>query len=206
MVSEKRYPLLLYAEWMRPLRIPAFILMILFSGLFAAAVTGLLQKAGVTPVPLADVLLGIAAIVSAALWLMLVLLPRAAYVLCRPDFLLVRIGFLRLVVSYSRIRTARTVQHAQIHDPKTQPRSRRALAVRLAHLQCVALELTSYPMAFFLLRALTHPFLFLGREPGFLFAVRDWMGLGRDLDKARAAWLDRRRDSTKPRRLMEDLI
>jgi hypothetical protein len=205
MASEKRYPLILYAEWMRPLRGPTFILAILFAGLCVAAFTGFLQRAGVALDPLANALLGVAALAAAALWLMVVILPRAAYVTCKPDFLFIRIGFLRLVVSYARVRNARTVQHGQIHNPASQPLTRRAMAVRMALLQCVALELTSYPMAFFLLRALTHPFLFTGREPGFLFAVRDWMGLGRELDEARAARIGRRKDSTKPRRLMEML-
>src|SRR4030042_6910893 len=103
-----------------------------------------------------------------------------AHVQCQPDYLLLQVGILRVIVSYSRVRTSHSVQHGQIHNPKTQPRARQKMAVRMALKQCVALELTSYPMAFFLLRALTHPFLFLGKEPGFLFGVEDWMGLGRE--------------------------
>jgi hypothetical protein len=205
MASENRYPLILYQETMRPLKIPAFLILILFAGLCVAVFTGLLQKAGVAVAPLTDVLIVLATFAALVLWLIVVILPRASYVACKPDFLLLRIGLFRLVVSYARVRTARTVRHAQIHDPAGEPLTRRAMAVRMALRQCVALELSSYPKAFFLLRALAHPFLFLGREPGFLFAVRDWMGLGRELDEARAAWLGRRKDSTKPRRLVEML-
>lgn len=205
MASEKRYPLIVYEEWMRPLRMPAFLMAVCLAGLWLAASTGILQRMGVAPTALAGALLALAALAAAILWMAVMLLPRTAFVICRPDYLLVRIGLLRLIVSYARVRISRTVQHGQIHHPASQPRTRRALAVRLALTQCIALELTSYPMAFFLLRALTHPFFFLGREPGFLFAVQDWMGLGRKLDEARAAWLGRRRDSTKPRRLVESL-
>ena len=93
------------------------------------------------------------------------------------------------------------MQHSQIYSPSNQPRSRRTLAKRMALKQCVAIDLTSYPMAFYLLRALTHPFLFLGDEPGFLLAVEDWMGLGRDLEEKHSTWLARRKDSGKSQRI-----
>jgi hypothetical protein len=93
------------------------------------------------------------------------------------------------------------VQHGQIHPPASQPGRRQALAVRMALKQSIALELTSYPIAFFLLRTLAHPFFFLGTEPGFLFAVDDWMGLGREIDQARSAWLARRKDAGRKPRL-----
>jgi hypothetical protein len=205
MASEKHYPLIVYQEWMRPLRTPAFLMAVCLAGFWLAAFTGILQRTGLAMTALAETLLAVAASAAVILWMAVVLLPRTAFVICRSDYLLVRFGLLRLIVSYARVRNARAVQHGQIHPPASVPRTRHALAVRLAPKQCIALELTSYPMAFFLLRALTHPFFFLGSEPGFLFAVQDWMGLGRELDEARAAWHGRKRDSTKPRRLAEIL-
>jgi hypothetical protein len=201
MAAEKRYPLLLYREWMRPFALPAFCLAVLLILLWVAAQTGILPAHIGVSHSAQSLLLGIASLSALGLWLIISLLPRAAFVQCLPDYLLLRVGFLRLIVSYSRLRTCRSIQHGQIHHPSTQPRSRRALAVRMAFKQCVAMDLTSYPMAFFLLRALTHPFLFLGEEPGFLFAVEDWMGLGRDLEAKRSAWLDRRKNAGKQPRL-----
>jgi hypothetical protein len=201
MTADKRYPLLLYREWMRPLALPTFCIAILIFLLWAAAQIGRLPAhPGISHFS-QSLLLGIAALVALGLWLIVSLLPRAAFVQCLPEYLLLRLGFLRLIVSYSRLRTSRTMQHGQIHPPDAQPRSRRALAKRMASRQCVAMELTSYPMAFFLLRGLAHPFLFLGKEPGFLFAVEDWMGLGRDLDEKHSAWLERRKDAGKQPRL-----
>ena len=201
MAADKRYPLLLYREWMRPFAFPAFLIALILIALWAAVGTGWLPVNGGISRSTQDLLLGIAALVALGLWLIVALLPRSAFVQCLPDFLLLRVGFLRLIVSYSRVRTSRTVQHGQIHSPSNQSPFRRALAKRLALLQCVEIDLSSYPMAFFLLRALTHPFLFTGKEPGFLFAVEDWMGLGRDLDEKHSTWMAKRKDSDKPQRL-----
>jgi hypothetical protein len=201
MTSDKRYPLILYREWMRPFALPAFFITILLLLLLAAVRLGWLPASFGIARSAQELLLGIAALVALGLWLIVSLLPRAAFVQCLPDFLLLRVGFLRLIVSYSRLRTSRSVLHREIYSPSNQPRSRRALARRMALKQCVAVDLTSYPMAFFLLRALTHPFLFLGEQPGFLLAVEDWMGLGRDIEEKHSAWLARKKDAGKPTRL-----
>jgi hypothetical protein len=201
MTANKRYLLLLYKEWMRSFSIPTLSIAIILIVLWAGALTGLLPEHMGVARSAQTLLLGIAALVALGLWLIVALLPRVAFVQCRPDYLMIRLGFLRLIVSYARVRTSRTVQHGQIHNPASQPRSRRALATRMALKQCVMLELTSYPMAFFLLRAMTHPFLFLGEEPGFLFAVDDWMGLGREVEEMHSAWLAKRKDAGKQPRL-----
>ena len=197
----KRYPLLLYREWIRPLSPPILAIAVVLTAVWGFTLTGLLPERMMTSVPARTPLLGLAAAVAFLLWLFIRRLPRAAYVQCRPEYLLLQLGFLRLIVSYSRVRTTRSVLHGQIHTIASQPRSRRALAKTLAGRQCVAVELTSYPMAFFLLRAMTHPFLFLGEQPGFLFAVEDWMGLDREVGEMNAELVARRKDAAKPPRL-----
>jgi hypothetical protein len=201
MSAKKRYPLLLYREWIRPLSPPILAIAVVLTALCALSLTGRLPEHMRTSIPAQSPLLGLAAVAAFLLWLFVKRLPHAAYVQCRPDYLLLQLGFLRLIVSYSRVRTTRSVLHGQIHPPASQPRSRRALARKLAGRQCVAVELTSYPMAFFLLRAMTHPFLFLGAQPGFLFAVEDWMGLDREVGEMNAELVARRKDAAKPPRL-----
>ncbi|MBN2083695.1 MAG: hypothetical protein JW748_00625 [Anaerolineales bacterium] len=201
MAAPKRHPLLLQREWMRP--IPPVILsiavvLILF---WIAGLAGVFPDTLGVSGPARSPLIGLAAGIAFLAWVIARNLPRLAYVQCLPDYLLLRLGLLKLIISYSRLRTSRSVQHGQIHSPKSQPASRRALAVRMALKQCVAVELTSYPIAFFLLRALTHPFLFLGEEPGFLFAVEDWMGLGREVEGRHSELLARKRDAGKQPRL-----
>jgi hypothetical protein len=201
MAAPKRYLLLLYREWMRPFLLPTFFIAVILIVLWVGALTGLLPERMGVARSAQRLLLGVASLVALVLWLIVTLLPRVAYVQCLPDFFMIRVGFLRLIVSYTRLRTSRSVQHGQIHHPASQPRSRRSLAARMALKQCVALDLTSYPKAYFLLRAMTHPFLFLGGEPGFLFAVEDWMGLGREVEAMRSAWLAKRKDAGKQPRL-----
>src|SRR4030042_3199146 len=176
----KRYPLILYRIWMRPLSLPILSLAVVLSLFWIIGrLGGFPESLGISG-PARSPLIGLAAGIAFLAWMIVQILPRLAYVQCHPDYLLLRIGLLKLIVSYTRLRTSRSVQHGQIHSPKSQPSSRRALAVRMALKQSVAIELTSFPTAFFLLRALTHPFLFIGEQPGFLFTVDDWMSLGRE--------------------------
>jgi hypothetical protein len=201
MPHPKRYPLLLYREWMRPLSLPILSIAVILILVWVTALTGMLPQHVGLGRSTENILLGSAAGIVVLLWLVVLLMPRISYVQCHPEYLLLKVGFLRLIISYTRLRTSRSVQHGQIHSPKTQPRARRKLAARMAKMQCVAVELTSYPTAFFLLRALTHPFLFLGEQPGFLFAVEDWMGLDREVEEAHAELLARRKDAGKQPRL-----
>jgi hypothetical protein len=201
MSAEKRYPLILYREWMRPFPLPITAILVILLVLLAAARTGLLPDRIQGPVSAETPLLAAAAAITFLLLMIVLILPRMAYVQCRAEDLLLQVGLLRLIVSYSRVRTSHSVRHAQIHSPKEQPPSRRKLALRMSLKQCVAVELTSYPMAFFLLRTLTHPFLFLGDEPGFLFAVEDWMGLDREVDEKHAALLAKKKEAGKQPRL-----
>ncbi|MGB7538561.1 MAG: hypothetical protein WBM17_08490 [Anaerolineales bacterium] len=201
MSVQKRFPLILFRELMRPLLLPIFALAVILILFWIVALTGWLPAHMGISVPAQSPLLGLAAGIAALLWLIILILPRMAYVQCKPDFLLLQVGLLHLIVSYSRLRTSRSVQHGQIHSPKTQPRSRRALAVRMALKQSVAIELMSLPAAFFLLRTLTHPFLFLGEQPGFLFAVEDWMTLGREVEERHSEILAKKRDAGKQPRL-----
>jgi hypothetical protein len=201
MSVHKRFPLILFRELMRPLLLPIFTIAVILILFWVVAVTGWLPVHLGTSVPAQGPLLGLAAGIAALLWFIILILPRMAYVQCQPDFLLLQVGLLRLIISYSRLRTSRSVQHGQIHSPKTQPRSRHALAVRMALKQSVAIELMSLPAGFFLLRTLTHPFLFLGEQPGFLFAVEDWMTLGREVEERHSEILSKKRDAGKQPRL-----
>ncbi len=191
---------MLYREWIRPLSLPILAIAVVLTAVWLFTLTGRLPEHMGGSVPAQSPLLGMAAGITILLWLFVLRLPHAPYVQCLPEYLLLQLGFLRLIASYSRVRTTRSVLHGQIHPPASQPRSRRALALRLARKQSVAVELTSYPMAFFLLRALTHPFLFLGEQPGFLFAVEDWMGMGREVEEMNAALVAMRKDAGKPPR------
>ena len=200
MASPKRYPLLLYRVWMHPYSLPILSISLLLLLFWILGLTGGFPELGISDAARSP-LIGLAAGIAFLAWLIVQLLPRLAYVQCHPDYLLLRIGLMKLNVSYARFRTSRSVQHGQIHSPKSQPASRRALAVRMALNQSVAIELTSFPAAFSLFRALTHPFLFLGDQPGFLFAVEDWMTLGREVEERHSGMLAKKRDAGKQPRL-----
>jgi hypothetical protein len=201
MASPKRYPLILYRIWMHPYSFPILSISLLLFLFWVIGLTGGFPESLRISGPARSPLIGLAAGIALFAWLIVQILPRTAYVQCHPDYLLLRIGLMKINVSYSRFRTSRSVQHGQIHSPKSQPASRRALAARMALKQSVAIELTSFPEAFFLMRALTHPFLFLGDQPGFLFAVADWMTLGREVEERHSEMLAKKRDAGKQPRL-----
>ncbi len=201
MSSPKRYPLILYRVWIHPYSLPILAISLLLLLFWVVGRMGGFPEALGISGPARNPLIGAAAGIAFLAWLIVQLLPRLSYVQCHSDFLLLRIGLMKLNVSYIRFRTSRSVLHGQIHSPKSQPASRRALAVRMALKQSVAIELTSFPEAFFLLRNLTHPFLFLGDQPGFLFAVEDWMGLGREVEERHSEMLAKKHDAGKQPRL-----
>jgi hypothetical protein len=201
----KKHALILYREWMRPLRLPSFFAVMGLGLLWAGFGFGFLAQVAL-PGGMRDLLLPIAFFTALAMWILVLWMPRRVFVQCLEDRMLIQLGVLRMHISYMRIRTSRAVQHGQIHSPSAQPFSRQALAVRMALRQCILVELVSYPLAFSLLRAFAHPFLFIGKEPGFLFAVEDWMGLGRDVEQAHSAWLERKKEASRPRRRLEGIL
>src|SRR4030042_6072366 len=122
MPANKRYPLILYREWMRPLSLPLLAIAGILILFWIITLAGWFPAYMGISVPAQSPLLGMGAGIAVLLWFIVRLLPRLAYVQCQSEYLLLRIGLLRLIVSYSRLRTSRSVQHGQIHSPKPQPR------------------------------------------------------------------------------------
>jgi uncharacterized protein with PQ loop repeat len=99
MSINKRYPLILYREWMRSFSLPIFAIAVILILLWILARSGWLPRhIGIYAEAQAPII-GVAAGIAFFLWLIVLILQRLAYVQCLPDYILLQAGILRLIVS-----------------------------------------------------------------------------------------------------------
>jgi hypothetical protein len=117
---------------------------------------------------------------------------RLAWVQCRPNHLRIQTPLYPLVVSYSRIKGVRPQTFAQVFDPAGEKKARRRWLHPYWGRTALVLDLSKYPMARAWLRLWFSPYLLAPDFTGFVFLVKDWMALSRQLDDFRSDWEMRR--------------
>jgi hypothetical protein len=113
---------------------------------------------------------------------------RLAWVQCRPNHLRIQTPLYPLVVSYSRIKGVRPQTFAQVFDPAREKKARRRWLHSYWGRTALVLDLSKYPMARAWLRLWFSPYLLAPDFTGFVFLVKDWMALSRQLDDFRSDW------------------
>jgi hypothetical protein len=93
--------------------------------------------------------------------------------------------FLRLNVSYQRVRRSTTVLMYSIFPPRSVSGWGRELLEPLSSKTAVVLDLNGFPVSPLLLRLLLSPFFFKDKTPHIVLLVEDWMGLSTDLESHR---------------------
>lgn len=106
--------------------------------------------------------------------------------------------FLRMNISYRRLRSVRPADIAQLFPPKEQGWAGQQFLTPFYGRTAVAVELNDYPISPRLLRLFLPRQIFLPQGTGFVLIVKDWMKLSAELDTFRGAWEERFR--TKSRR------
>jgi len=115
-----------------------------------------------------------------------------AWVQCRPNHLHIQTPLYPLVVSYSRIKGVRPKTFAQVFDPAGERTARRRWLHPYWGQTVLVVELSKYPFGKAWLRLWFSPYLLAPDVTGFVFLVKDWMALSRQLDESRTAWTMRR--------------
>ena len=128
------------------------------------------------------------ALVSLVILAYIYLARRLAWVQCRPDHLRVQTPFYPLAVSYGRIKEVRPQAFAQVFDPAGEKGARRRWLRPYWGRTTLVVELSRYPMAKAWLRLWFSPYLMSPDGTGFVFLVKDWMGLSRQLEEFRYTW------------------
>jgi len=178
----QRHPLLLYRRAMDRLWKPTLLL-----GLILAAASG---WALISPVPLfrvdADVWLFVGALVSLAFSLFTFLMRRMGYVQAFPTYFVIVTPFLRLKVSYRRVRSIHPGSFQQLFPPAELKWGARNYLAPFFSYTAVVVDLSAYPLNRSLLKLFLPAQMFSPRSTGLVLLVPDWMALSTELDSLRS--------------------
>lgn len=128
------------------------------------------------------------AIISLGFALFAFLTRNTAYVQPYQDHLRLITPFLRLRISYQRIRSVHPSTFQQLFPPARASWAQRRLFSPFYPKTAVVVDLTSYPMPRYLLRFFLSSQMFSPQSIGFVFLVPDWIEFSTELDSFRSAW------------------
>jgi hypothetical protein len=110
---------------------------------------------------------------------------KSAYVQLFNDHLRLITPFLRLKISYRRLRRTATANMWALFPPKSMRGWKRDIVEPLGKMTAVVIELTAYPMPPAALRFFLSPFFFKDQTPHFVILVENWMGFSTELESMR---------------------
>ena len=191
----KRHPLLIYKRMMNRLWGATF-----FLGLILLVVWGAIRirkMAVLETEPTVWLLAGAA--VCLAFGLFAFLARNMAYVQPRRDHLRLVTPFLRLNISYSRIRSTHPSSFYQLFPPQNASWGTRKFLEPFYGKTVVVVSLTGYPVNPTFLRLFLPAQMFSRQSKGFVLIVPDWMEFSTELESFRGNWLQaQKRGPKKP--------
>lgn len=208
-----RHPLLVYYNLGRRYRPPGVLLFLMGLFLFLPSLFRELRNEAVEPGALAGVG-AVLVLVGIAFGLFSMLAKRRAYVQCRPDLLVVRTPFYRVLISYRRIKKVQPVQVLQLFPRDSLKGIGKPLVTPLLGMTAVEVEVSSWPASKRKLHRFLSRYLFSPRVEGWVFIVPNYSLLMReielrhqqkdDVEKGRTSGykdpFERLQESMKPRR------
>jgi hypothetical protein len=124
----------------------------------------------------------------ALLWtLALFTMSRMAYVQVLPDRLRLVTPFLRMNISYKRIRRTSTAAMYALFPPERLTDSKREILEPLAGKTAIVIELNSLPIPRSTLNLFLSPFFFKDQTPHIVILVNDWLKFSTELESQRSA-------------------
>jgi hypothetical protein len=119
--------------------------------------------------------------------LIMLVMRKSAYVQPRGDHLLLATPFLRMKISYTRIRRATSASLAVLFPPRSLKGMQREILNPLFSLTAVVVELNALPMPASTLRLFLSPFFFKDSTPHLVILVKDWMSFSNELESQRVS-------------------
>jgi hypothetical protein len=110
---------------------------------------------------------------------------KSAYVQPRNDYLMLATPFLRMKISYTRIRRATSASLSVLFPPKSLKGMKKEILYPLFKLTAVVVELNALPMPASTLRFFLSPFFFKDNTPHLVILVDDWMSFSTELESLR---------------------
>lgn len=133
--------------------------------------------------------------------LILIFMRRMAYIQPHGDYLRLVTPFLRLNISYKRLRRATSATMSSLFPPRSISGWKQEILAPLGNKTAIVIELTGYPVSQNVLRFFLSPFFFKDRTPHFVFLVQDWMRFSTELESLRVGG-----EVTSPRRPVDQSI
>jgi hypothetical protein len=115
----------------------------------------------------------------------LLVIRRAAYIQPFGDHLRLVTPFLRLNISYKRLRRSTTATVSSLFPPRSISGWKQEIIAPLGSKTAIVIELTGYPISQTVLRYFLSPFFFKDRTPHFVFLIEDWMRFSTELESLR---------------------
>ncbi len=116
---------------------------------------------------------------------LLLILRSMAYVQAFPTYIKLKTPFLRINISYKRVRRYVSTEFRMLLPPTKLRGWRRDLIAPLSSKTALVLELTSWPIHPRFMRLFLSPFFFKDKTPHFVILVDNWMGLSGEIDSKR---------------------
>lgn len=138
-----------------------------------------------------DTILIIGGVALTALAILIFLMRSMGYVQVGPDHLRIMTPFLRLKISFRRIRTTHPAEFAQLFPPSKSGWGERRLLEPFYGKTVLVLELSDYPISPAFLRLFLPRVMFSPQAKGFVLVVRDWMALSTELESYLGVWLQK---------------
>lgn len=118
--------------------------------------------------------------------LFLLTIRKSAYVQLFNDYLRLVTPFLRINISYKRVRRTSSASMGSLFPPNSISNWRRGIIEPLAKMTANVIELNGYPINQTVLKLFLSPFFFKDKTPHFVILVKDWMRFSSDLESLRA--------------------
>jgi hypothetical protein len=113
------------------------------------------------------------------------LIRRSAYVQPFNDHLKLATPFLRMNISYKRIRRTSTANMGALFPPNSVRRSLAEIVEPLAKMTAIVIEVNALPMSQRVLRLFLSPLFFKDKSPHIVILVSDWMRFSAEMDSRR---------------------
>jgi hypothetical protein len=189
-MKTKKFPLLIYSRYHQVHRGLSVTFIVLGLVLAASAVLlRFIRPRIVTGDTGLLLLIGLAIFVfGLARYLLTWAFSRVAYVQCTSRNVKIQTPFVPVVFSYKRIADTRPTNLRDVFRPDKQKGFRRKMLEQVWGETVIVVDLKGYPMSKQWLRTIMGPFLLTPSGTGFVFLVKDWMGLNRQLAESLDQW------------------
>ena len=122
--------------------------------------------------------------------ILLITIRKSAYVQPFDTHLRMVTPFLRMNISYRRIRQTTSVEFRRLFPPKQFKGSKRAILEPLSGEMAIVLELNGWPLPPDYLRFFLSPFFFPDKTSRLALVVPDWLKFSMEVESFRNAWRD----------------